>query len=162
MKFLFQKLFFSLGLMIMVTASNAQAADIISYSVLKLPYELRSEEPWLKIINSPEKWQAFYQQLFSDTLFDPPTAIVAPQIDFEHYQIVAGGLGMRASGGYAVLVANVDETDEAVYLQVLELNPGSGCLVTMALTYPSTAILLKKSDKPIHLTMTKLINECAF
>jgi len=156
MKFLFWKCYVGVALATIISAVHAD--EVFSYAVLKLPYASRSVTPWSAVINTQEEWQQLYESWQDD--FTPP--IQAPQIDFEQYQLITGGLGEKYSGGYSVVVDRVDDLGNAIYISVLEVSPGNGCVVTTGFTYPSTAILIKKSNNPLKFYITKVIQECAF
>jgi hypothetical protein len=157
MKFLFWKLFLSISLII--ASSTVHAYDVFAYTALKLPFSLHSENSWYKIINSQEEWETFYNQLITQNM--PSTTEPAPQIDFEHYQMVTGGIGIRGSGGYSVFITNVYEFDTEVDLEVLEISPGPGCIVTAAIDYPSATILIKRTSKSIKfIPFQQLVHQC--
>ncbi|MEQ1637352.1 MAG: protease complex subunit PrcB family protein [Methylococcales bacterium] len=159
MKFLFWKLFLIVSLIGMSLSYKACAADQFSHTVLKLPYEPQNSSPWGKVINTWAEWSAFYGELL-DANQPTPFSIALPEIDFDQYTLVAGGVGVKSSGGYVVSVASVDEVEDSVYIHVLNVSPGAGCPVTLMVKYPSTAILIKKATKPIRFFVTNVTSEC--
>jgi len=135
----------------------AQASGLFSHAVLNLPHDLRSEEPWGRLISTQQAWETFYVELFSGSQPGPSSI---PQIDFELYQVVAGGLGMKSHGGHAILVDNVNELEDTISVHVLIVAPGENCFVITAIDYPSAAILVPKTNKPFHFFVSNLINQC--
>lgn len=160
MQHLLWKILSIVALMVITSASTAQEHDVFSHAVLRLPHDLKSEEPWTRIINTQEEWQSFYDELLVENEIDP-TLSSAPVLDFENYLLLAGGLGIRSSGGFTVSVESVHEFENEIFIQVLEILPGAHCVVTMGITYPSTAILIKKTNKPFKSSVLKATHDCS-
>jgi hypothetical protein len=152
----------SSALFMFTACSIAFAADIYSHIVLKLPYELRKDEPWIKVIQTQEELESFYYQLVIDSLVLPAEAEPVPIIDFHNFQMIAGGLGVRYYIGDRLLIEGVHEMDDVVILQVLEVRKTGICLVLPALSYPSATILIKRTDKPIRISVSTVLDECDF
>lgn len=159
MKYLLWKILSIVTLMVITSASTAQEHDVFSHAVLRLPHDLKSEEPWTRVINTQEEWQLFYDELFAENEM-PPVSLPAPLLDFENYLLLAGGLGIRSSGGFTVSVESVHEFENEIFIQVLEILPGVHCVVTAAITYPSAAILIKKTNKPFKSSVLKATHDC--
>ena len=162
MKYLFRKIFLVTALMAMSAAAVAQEVpSIFSYTVLKLPFDHRNEEPWSKIIHSQEEWELFYSELLDDNLAESNAVnFITPQIDFETFQLITGGIGFRPSGAYSVSVGKVIELSDVIHIEVFVISPGKNCVVTADVAYPSTTILIRKTDKPIQFSSSQLIFEC--
>ncbi|MCB0173117.1 MAG: protease complex subunit PrcB family protein [Nitrosomonas sp.] len=131
-----------------------------SHVVLDLPFDHISEEPWSKIIDNQEEWADFYLNLIEENAPDSVASYILPEIDFETFRVVTGGIGVRTSGGHSVSISKVVETTDAVYIEVLVIKPDGNCLVTANITYPSAAIMIRKSDKPISFSSTELTHIC--
>lgn len=58
----------SLLVLAVVGTTHSLAAEIYSHIVLKIPYALRSDAPWIKIIQTQEEWESLYQQMLADNL----------------------------------------------------------------------------------------------
>jgi len=160
MKHWLWKIWGIVALMVVMSTSTAQEYDVFSHAVLRLPYDLRSEEPWARVINTQKEWQSFYDELFAENEMNP-VSLPAPPLDFENYILLAGGLGIRVSGGFAVSVESVHEFENEIFIQVLEIIPGAHCAVITSITYPSTAILIKKTSKPFKFSILKATYDCA-
>jgi hypothetical protein len=120
-----------------------------------MPNKIISENPWIKFITTQKEWNLFYDE----SVIDSPT-LINPQIDFENYQVIAGGLGMRTSGGYMILVKDVLEFEHEIYVNIIDIRPGNNCIVTSEITYPSTIIVIKKTSKPIKFFVSKYTSKC--
>lgn len=157
-------IFRSLFLILMTMPGAASIAHelpkIYSHVVLDLPFDHISEEPWSKIIDNQEEWTDLYLGLIEENAPDFVASYILPEIDFESFRVVAGGIGVRTSGGHSVSISKVVETTDTVYIEVLVIKPGINCLVTANITYPSAAILIRKSDKQISFSSTELTQDC--
>jgi len=162
MKILFWKYYISIILMTIISVVHADemvSDEAFSYIVIKkLAYSSPSNQtPWGAIINTQEEWGQLFMSWQGD--FTPPSEH-APRFDFEKYQLITGGFGVKPSGGYSVVVDRVDELSDVIYVSVLDISPGSGCLVSWGFTNPFTTVLIKKPTKPIKFSVTKLVSEC--
>src|SRR5680860_55405 len=102
MKYLLMKIFFIAALMTMSTVTLAQEVpSTFSHIVLKLPFSFKSDEPWSEIISTQREWEVSLELLEESEDFTLIPALL-PQIDFETFQLVAGGIGFRPSGGHSV------------------------------------------------------------
>lgn len=135
--------------------------EFFSHAVVNLPLEVKSEEPWVKVITTVEDWNLFYSDLLWDGTSEPAEILTAPTIDFDSYQLLVGGLGLQMNGGFSVSIRKVIEFPDSLWIDVLIVRPGKDCIVTMALTYPTVAVLIKKTTKPIQFSFSDLIINCS-
>ncbi len=112
------------------------------------------------VISSQEDWESFYNQPLAYMSFLEGTIPTAPVLDFENYQVLAGGLGVQSHGGSLLVVEEVQELEGSIAVHVLLVRPSSNCLLPMVISYPSTAILVKKTDKPFTFSVSQLVDEC--
>lgn len=140
--------------------AESAAYELLSHVVLNLPSEVKSDTPWSRTITTSTEWNSFYNDLLQGTTSTAAETVAAPVIDFDVYQMVAGGLGMRPTGGYSVVVGKVYELSESLLIDVLVVSPGKTCAVTQAITYPSVAILVKKTSKPLQFFLSNLTLDC--
>ncbi len=143
-----------------VRASDVFVHDIFSHAVLNLPFEFRSTEPWVRFISTQEEWESFYTELIYGNLGN--TEFLLPEIDFENYQMIAGGVGFQSTGGFQLVIEKVYENSNGLFVDILFVTPGKYCGVTTASSYPSAAILIKKTDKPSKISVTNIVKECPF
>ena len=161
MKYLLRKIFLVAALMMSTVIVAQEVPSIFSHTVLKLPFDYQSEEPWSKIIHTQAEWELLYNELLDDNLAEGNTVdFIIPQIDFETFQVVTGGIGFRPSSAYSVSVGKVIELSDVIHIEVFVINPGGNCSVSADVAYPSTTILIKKTDKPIQFSSSQLIFEC--
>lgn len=147
---------------LMVAASvPVYATDVFSHTVLLMPHELGNEKSWLKVIKNQQEWEEYFYSTMAAITYVQGKAPVAPELDFKNYQVIAGGLGLRSSGGYTLAIDSVRQFEDVMYIHVLDIRPGPGCVVTAALTYPSITVLVKKTETPIRYSVSELIASCA-
>ena len=157
MQKLFANILAVITLMI-ASVTPSQASDIFSHAVLTLPDDPRINDPWFKIIRNQADWEAHFYATTAAITYPDSMAPTAPVLDFQNYQVISGGLGIRSSGGYSLAIQSVHKIEEAMYIHVLSVSPGPGCVSFSAITYPSITILVKKTDTPIKFTISELIN----
>jgi hypothetical protein len=141
--------------------------NLFTFSILKVPYGFETEKSWGRIITNQDQWASLYNEMlsaynkkFTDRNITPPKSISEPSFDFNNYQMVIGGLGARGGSGHDLLVEKVEETADAIHITISEVT-SSKCGELAVVTYPSAAILIKKSNKPIVFDGLKsLIREC--
>lgn len=68
--------------------------------------------------------------------------------DLQQSNFVILNMGQKPTGGYAITVESVTETDKNIVIKVKEINPDSGALLTQSITYPYTVVKIN-SKKPI-------------
>ena len=110
------------------------------------------------MIESAEAWQVFYRSVARVAGQSQNAAV--PEIDFTHHRVLAGGLGIRPSGGHQLVIESVRELETMIYVSAISMSPGVGCGATGNLTYPTVAILLKKSEKPISVSVINTSINC--
>lgn len=151
-----------LGITLMMSlASPVYSADVFSHTVLSMPYDLDNDKPWVKVIKNQQEWEAYFYSTTAAITYPVGEASVAPKLDFNHYQVIAGGLGTRISGGYALSIQSVHISETAMTLHVLDITPGVQCLVTMGITQPTVTVMVKKTDKPIRYIISDVVAPCS-
>jgi hypothetical protein len=71
------------------------------------------------------------------------------EIDFEKHTLIVAFMGEKLSGGYLNQIAHIEETEKSIKIRIMEISPGKNCMVTMAITYPQSAVLMEKTDKTL-------------
>ena len=94
--------------------------------------------PRRQVVTSRGTWLAAWAEINGSLTPAPP----APSVDFGEEMVVLVAMGERTSGGYAIGITNVAEDPDGRYVEVLEVSPGTGCAVTLALTQPADAVVL--------------------
>lgn len=146
--------------LILATITTAKASDTFSHTVLLLPDDPRIETQWSRTIGSQEEWESFFNQSLTYMTFLVGQSPIAPALDFEQHQIVTGGMGVQNTGGYLLSVNQVSELENEIIIHTLMIRPSANCLVPLAISYPSTTILIEKTNKPIRFSLSQLVDEC--
>jgi hypothetical protein len=111
--------------------------------------------PWYQVIQTQQEWEQFYS---SQPL--PTVDVVAPPpiIDFANYTLIVGGLG-GGTGPWLVMDKVVDVSD-TLYVNVGRVVPGAHCAVAQVVTFPTLAILVRKTSKKIQVYVEPLVFNC--
>lgn len=97
------------------------------------------------VIRSTEDWRAFWTEF--TVLQQPPPD--APIIDFDRQMVIVATMGRKTTGGYLITIPAVHEYEGELFVEVVEVSPGAGCMTTQALTAPATAIRVEARDDPV-------------
>lgn len=159
MNTLLKNILASVVLVISLT-STANAADAFSHTVLSLLDDPRNEEAWSLAIDNQKDWEGFYNKPLAYMSFLQGEVPVAPKLDFEKYRILTGGVGVKNTGGFQLVVKDVRERDDELLIHLLMIRPSASCATPQALSYPSATILVEKKDKPFKFVISKLVDEC--
>lgn len=141
-----KRFFLKVFLILALTGFNYQyalAADIYSHIVMDLPSRLEKTEPWVRIIKTHEEWAQLYNELA--LVVSEPNPL--PGIDFENFQLIVGGTGVRSTGGNSLLVQRIYESDHDITIYILDVIP---CVAIAVIDYPMTAFLIRKTEKPLN------------
>lgn len=160
------KCFFQKILLVMLFTGfnyqNVSASDIYSHIVLDLPGRLERTEPWVKIIKTHEEWAQLYDEL--TLVVSEPDPL--PGIDFESFQLIVGGIGVKSSGGNSLLVDGIFESDHDIVIYILDAIPCAATTMTAlaaitVIDYPMTAFLIRKTEKPLSFYVQQAKIGCA-
>jgi hypothetical protein len=69
-----------------------------------------------------------------------------PAVDFSRDIVIVAAAGQRATGGNAIAVERVTRTGDGLAVEVVESNPGPGCMTTQALTQPVDVVVVAAAD----------------
>lgn len=67
------------------------------------------------------------------------------QIDFDTHQVLLVSMGTQSSGGYAIKSKRVYFSKQRLHLDVEEVQPGAGCMSSMALTAPFQVLRIDRT-----------------
>jgi hypothetical protein len=84
----------------------------------------------------------------------------APEIDFSSNIVVAVFMGEVNTGGYALHIYEVMETESTIVVKMERTEPGPTCIVPQVLTQPYHIVQIAKTEKPITFDVTTRILEC--
>ncbi len=68
--------------------------------------------------------------------------------------------GMKGSGGHAIEINNIIETENTIIVYLTETAPGRGCFVTEALTYPFQVVRTENLKKKVEFIVREQIIHC--
>jgi PrcB C-terminal len=112
-----------------------------------------------RAVRSQKEWKALWQQ--SDHSGNPNPDSTSPGIDFTKYTVLIAALGTRGSGGYTVTIRNARDDGAVIHVSVLEVRPrGPACAVTTEISYPSTAVLIPRTDRAVRFEVTSADLDC--
>jgi len=88
------------------------------------------------VVDSEQAWEEAWSRLRGGVV--PSEA--PPRVDFSTHRVLVLSMGARPTGGYTIEVASLGRDGDVLYVPVLELSPGPGCVTTQAVTHPALAI----------------------
>lgn len=156
MKYFFQKILLVL-ILTGLSYQNVWAINIYSHIVLDLPGRLEKTEPWVKIIKTREEWTELYGELIAALGEADPL----PEIDFENFQLIVGGIGERGHGGNSLLVQGIYNFDNDITIYILDVTLGAHCSAIAVIDYPMAAFLIRKTEKPLNFYVQRAQTECS-
>jgi hypothetical protein len=137
-----------------VVSLFAQQIQADDYRVLDLGHNsIDNEHPWLEVITDQTRWEVFYYDdllgcsVFYPTIVDgdDPCSAPAPAVDFTTEQVVVGGLGVKPSTAYEILVSSVDSSGDEHRITIIDF---AWCVGLTVLDYPMAAIAVPRTEKP--------------
>jgi hypothetical protein len=82
-----------------------------------------------------------------------------PEVDFSSNMVVAVFMGVKPTGGYALHVYEVVETEATIVVKMERTEPGPTTIVPQVLTQPYHMIQIAKTEKPVTFDVTTRILE---
>jgi len=117
-----------------VVRLRAEPYSFASYSGLIEPQRL--------VVRDPAAWAETWAVIWARHSPLPEL----PQVDFAHEMLVVAALGARSTGGYGIVVDSAVATADHVDVWIRTISPGSGCVVTLAVSQPVDIARLPRSD----------------
>jgi hypothetical protein len=68
-------------------------------------------------------------------------------IDVQKSNFVIFNMGEKSSGGYAIAIESVVETDKSIIINVKESSPEPGAIVTQGITYPFCVVKINSKKE---------------
>ena len=148
------------GLVLILTfSSHSHSEDLFSHAIVNLPYEHRKNDNWVRVVNSQEEYDDFYVELVDPYLWSNDELKPLPVIDFYKYTLIVGGIGFKG-GGASLSIHKIIPVQDAIYVNAIQVNAGSGCAVLAVVNYPTIGILIPKTDKNIITHLQKSVSDC--
>jgi len=83
-----------------------------------------------------------------------------PLVDFNNKMLLVIICPVYSTGGYDIIINEIYENDKKLVVAATLQSPGSGCMVSQALTQPYTIVEIDFSDLPIALNLTRKTVNC--
>lgn len=108
------------------------------------------------VIRTQEEWQTFWAELYSRRS-EPP---LLPAVNFANEMVLVASAGQKSTGGYTIDIRELYTHAGELFAIVLETSPGSGCVLTTALTAPVVVMRVPRSDGPVHFIDETAVHNC--
>jgi len=84
----------------------------------------------------------------------------APAVDFDRGTVVVAAMGMRPTGGYAIVIDGASLHANTVHVLVRSIAPGADCMVTQVITHPADAARIPVAGLPVRFVERTEVNPC--
>jgi hypothetical protein len=108
------------------------------------------------VIADGASWRAYWQRVHAPVTPAPPV----PEVDFTREMVILASLGARGSGGYGIRVDSAYDAGAYVEVVVRRSSPGSGCIVTAALTQPVDVVRIPARKVPVRFRERTAVEPC--
>ena len=109
-----------------------------------------------QVIASEAAWIALWQHMTRNRLPAAP----APAVDFARYVVLVSSMGKQPGGGREIRIGSLQTRDGKNLVQVMEISPGAGCIVTSGLTFPADIALLARRLLPVEFVRSRQTRDC--
>ncbi len=100
------------------------------------------EQPGQSAYRTPDEFKAAW-------VADGGAPADLPKVDFDREMVLAVFSGQKNTGGHAVKIEQVIDNGSAVVAIFRMTSPGPDDMVTQALTYPSSVVVVPKRESPV-------------
>lgn len=107
------------------------------------------------VIKSQAEWDKLWVKTYGSIDTHPQI-----RINFAKEMVIGVFSGTKPNGGHYTKVTSIDESAAKIIVNVLEVEPGKGCIVTMALTTPHYVVSTPTSTKPVEFSVTHKTQDC--
>ena len=114
-------------------------------------------EPARQAIRDEGSWTKFWLELTSVRV--PPDD--PPAVDFTSQMVLVAAMGRRSTAGYRISIEGVYESEGRLFVDVVEVAPGVGCMLAQMVTAPVTAALIRAHDGPVQFMERRQREACA-
>jgi protease stability complex PrcB-like protein len=136
-------------------AGDATAAQEVRPMTPLVPAP-RVEEALRLVVRDDAAWAAAWARLHRGDAAAPPR----PAIDFAKEMVLVAALGMRRTGGFVATISRAELAGGVMRVEVLERQPGAGCMTTQALTYPVALARVARHDGEVEFTDRVAVADC--
>lgn len=110
-----------------------------------------------QVVRDSAAWADVWRQLYESRSPVPER----PTVDFGRSMVIVAAMGSRPTGGYGIGVESVHLDGETLYVVLRETSPGDGCMVTQALTAPTTAVRVPRVDGDVEFVEKETVRDCS-
>jgi hypothetical protein len=108
------------------------------------------------VIRDAEAWAALWARLGTGLIPTPPL----PSVDFATEMVLFVSQGTQSNGGYAIDIKAVVQSPGRLEILVQSLSPGNSCITTQALTDPTDALIVPRSDLTVTFLERSRVQQC--
>jgi len=138
-------------------SDTPSSANAIAFTEISKQTFSGLEKPENVFIDNTEDWARFWRRANSGTTPMPES----PGIDFSKTIVIATCMGIKNSGGYQTEIVGTKVAGETVYVSIENTSPGTGCMATMAITYPYHVIQIEKgSINNAVFSIEEIVDDC--
>lgn len=124
-------------------SNKKQDTGSVSFETALKTVSLGSENQGTKVVQNKEDLKDF--EVANNN--DMPKELL--EVDYDKNTLVMVMAGMKNTGGFDIEIKKIIETKDKITVFYEESNPSKDAMLTMALTYPTHAVTIKKTDKEI-------------
>lgn len=108
------------------------------------------------VIRDATAWAELWARLSTVLAPTPPL----PAVDFATEMVVFVSQGTQSNGGYAINIKAVVQSPGKLEILVQSVSPGNTCVTTQALTNPTDALIVPKSDLTVDFLERSRVQHC--
>jgi len=114
------------------------------------------DAPARLVIRTSDAWASAWTR--QNWGLSPPPLL--PPVDFTVDMVLVAALGRRNTGGYEASISVSTSEEADLRAEVVESEPGVGCVTTAVITRPSVAVRLVRSDGEVRFVDSVESVEC--
>jgi hypothetical protein len=108
------------------------------------------------VVRDTAGWRRAWEAIHRPFIPQPPV----PRVDFSREMVIVAALGKRPSQGYGIVIEEAEQDSGAIEVAIRKTAPGSGCLVSAAVTQPVDVARLPASDQPVRFRERNVVVPC--
>lgn len=108
------------------------------------------------VVREATAWAELWARLSTGFTPAPPL----PAVDFATEMVLFVSQGTQNTGGYAIDIRAVVQSSGKLEILVQSVQPGNTCITTQALTNPTDAVIVPRSDLPVVFLERSLVQQC--
>lgn len=108
------------------------------------------------VIRDADAWAALWARLSTGLTPTPPL----PAVDFATEMVLFVAQGTKNNGGYSIAIKAVVQSPGRLEILVESVSPGNSCVTTQALTDPTDALIVPRSDLTVTFLERSRVHAC--